>query len=149
MPKAHSDIGLSKTYSPCTIMTGKALDWNKRCKLHFRAYVQVHEDALDQHTIGEDTRINMPKAHRQPRWHLYLFSLRSGKKITLGQLAEVPIPMIAMKRVAEMTLTERQNKELIFENCTGATVNDILPDDKVNESFNKIYRNITGVDWET
>ena len=30
--------GLSKTYSPRTIMTGKALDWKKSCKLHFGAY---------------------------------------------------------------------------------------------------------------
>ena len=30
--------GLSKTYSPRTIMTGKTLDWNRSCKLHFGAY---------------------------------------------------------------------------------------------------------------
>ena len=56
--------------------------------------------------------------------------------------------MIVMKRVAEIALAEKQNKGLIFENCTGATVNDILPDDKANEAFDKIDENITGVDWE-
>ena len=54
-----------------------------------------------------------------------------------------------MKRVTEMALAKKQNEELIFENLTGATVNDILPDDKANEAFNKIDGNITGVDWET
>ena len=29
--------GLSKTHSPRTIMTVKALDWKKICKLHFGA----------------------------------------------------------------------------------------------------------------
>ena len=31
-------IGISKTYIPRTIMTEKALDWKKSCKLHFRVY---------------------------------------------------------------------------------------------------------------
>ena len=35
-----------KTYSPLTIMTGKALDWKKICKLYLGAFVQVHEDRM-------------------------------------------------------------------------------------------------------
>ena len=31
----HPKSVLSKTYSPDTIMTGKALDWKKSYKLHF------------------------------------------------------------------------------------------------------------------
>ena len=50
-----------------------------------------------------------------------------------------------MKRVAEMSLAEQQNEGLIFENRTGATVNDILPDDEANEAFDKIDGNITGL----
>ena len=61
------------------------------------------------------------------------FSLRSGKIITCGNFTEVPTPTIVMKRVAAMALAKKQNKGLIFENRTGATVNDILPDDKANE----------------
>ena len=53
-----------------------------------------------------------------------------------------------MKRVAAMALAKKQNKGLIFENRTGATVNDILPDDKENEVFNEIDGNITGVECE-
>ena len=50
--------GLSKTYSPRTIMTGKALDCKKRSMLHFGAYAQVHEDRnvtnmLEERTQGE------------------------------------------------------------------------------------------------
>ena len=47
--------GVSKTYSPLTIMTGKALDWNKSCKLHSRAYKQVHEDRNITNTLEERT----------------------------------------------------------------------------------------------
>ena len=56
--------------------------------------------------------------------------------------------MIVMKKVAETALSEKQNEGLIFENRTGATVNDILPDDKANEMFNELDKNIKGVDWE-
>ena len=76
-----------------------------------------------------------------------LFLLRSGKKITRGQFTEVPTPTIVMKRVVAMSLAEKQNEGLIFENHTGAMVNNILIDDKTNEAFNKIDGDITGVDW--
>ena len=37
--------------------------------------------------------------------------------------------MIVMKRVSEIALAKKQNKDLISANRTGATVNDLLPDD--------------------
>ena len=48
--------GMPKTYSPRTIMTSKALDWNKSCKLHFGAYAQVHEDMKVTNTLEERTQ---------------------------------------------------------------------------------------------
>ena len=61
----------------------------------------------------------------------------------------MPIPTTLIKRVVAMTLAEKNNEGLIFENCTGDTVNNILPDDKAfNEDFIKIDRNIAGVEWE-
>ena len=47
-----------------------------------------------------------------------------------------------------MALAEKQNEGLIFENRTGATLNDLLPDDEANEAFDKLDENITGVEWE-
>ena len=37
---------------------------------------------------------------------------------------------------------------MIFENRAGVKVKDILPDDEANKAFDKLDRNITGVDWE-
>ena len=45
--------GLSKTYSPRTIMKGNTLDWKKSCKLHLGAYAQVHEDRNVTNTLEE------------------------------------------------------------------------------------------------
>ena len=56
--------------------------------------------------------------------------------------------MIVMKCVAAMALAEKRNEGLIFLNCTGATVNDILSDDEANEAFSELDGNITGLVWE-
>ena len=53
-----------------------------------------------------------------------------------------------MKQVAAMALSKKHNQRLIFENRTGTTVNNILPDDEANEAFNKIDGNIAEVHWE-
>ena len=140
--------GLSKTYSPCTIMTGKALDWKKSCKLHFGDYAQVHENRNVTNALEEGTQGAIclgPTGNLHGTYNF--FSLQSEKK-TRGQFTEVPTPTIVMKRVATMALSKKQNEGLIFENHTGATVNDLLPYDKVNESFHKIDGNITGVEWD-
>ena len=42
-----------------------------------------------------------------------------------------------------MAIAEKQNEVLIFENRTGAKVNDILPDDEAKEAFDELDRNIT------
>ena len=47
--------GISKTYSPHTIMTGKSLDWKKSCKLHFGAYEQLHKDRNVTKTLEDST----------------------------------------------------------------------------------------------
>ena len=47
--------GLSKTYIPHIIMTGKSLDWKKICKLHFGAYAQVNKEMNVKNIIEERT----------------------------------------------------------------------------------------------
>ena len=141
--------GLSKKYRPHTIMTVKYLDCKKSCKLYLGYYTQVHEDRNVTNTLEEITQgeiLLRPTDNLQGTYNCFL--LRSGKKITRGQFTEVTTPTIVMKRVAEMALAEKQNEGLIFENRTGATVNNILTDDKANEAFDKIYGNITGVERE-
>ena len=130
-------------------MTGKALDWEKICKPHFRAYAQVHKYRNVTNTLEERTQGAIflgPTGNLQGIYNF--FSLRSGNKITRTQFTEVPTSTIFIKRVAAMALAEKQNEGIFFENRTGVTVEDIFPDDQANEAFNKIDRNISGVDWE-
>ena len=90
--------GLSKTYSPHTIMTGKSLDWKKSCKLHFRAYTKVHKDRNVTNTLEDRTQVSIclgPAGNLQGTYNFSL--LLSGKKITRGQFTEVPTPTIVMR----------------------------------------------------
>ena len=143
------NIGMSNTYIPRTIMTFKTLDWKKSCKLHFGAYVQVHRDINMTNTLEERTHgavFLVPTGNLQGTYHLFL--LRSGKKIARRKFTEVPTPTIVMKQVTAMALAGKHNKGMIFDNYTGATVNNTLTDDKANKAFKTIDRNIAGVDWE-
>ena len=141
--------GMSNTYRPRIIMTRKVLDLKMSSNLHFGAYVQVHEDRNVTNTLEEKTQGGIclgPKCNLQGNYNF--FSLRSGKKINRRQFTEMPTPTIVMKRVTAMALPKKQNKGIIFENHTGAGIKDIFPDEEANKVFNKINRNITGVDWE-
>ena len=51
-----------------------------------------------------------------------------------------------MKQVVEMALSEKHNEGIVFENCIGVVVNDILPDDNTNKVFNEIDCNIAGAE---
>ena len=101
-------------------------------------------NTLEERTQGE---IFLEPTSNLEENYIY-FSLHSGKKITRRQFREVPTPTIFMKQVEAMASAKKQNKGLIFENRTDARINDIWPDDKANEAFNKIDRNISGVDLE-
>jgi hypothetical protein len=48
--------GVSTFYSPRTIMTGMALDFNKHCKLQFGAYAEAHEEYPQTNTMAPRTR---------------------------------------------------------------------------------------------
>ena len=47
--------GISKTYSPRTIMTGTTLDYKKHFRLEFGAYADTHDDKEKQ-TLRWNTR---------------------------------------------------------------------------------------------
>jgi hypothetical protein len=48
--------GVSKTYSPRTIMTGTTLDYAKHCKLPFGTYVETYKENNPTNTMKEQTR---------------------------------------------------------------------------------------------
>ena len=83
----------------------------------------------------------MPRAYRQPTGHLYTCFATIWLKNHPRTIHRGTHPHDRHKLVAEMNLAEIQNKGMMFENRTGATVNDILTDDKANKAF-VIWKNI-------
>ena len=104
--------GLSKTYSPRTIMKVKAIDRNKVFKLHFGAYVQVNEDRNVTNTLEERKQGAICLGTTGNLQGTYIsFLLCSGKKITRGKFTGLPKPKIFIKRVAAMTLAKNRTKD--------------------------------------
>ena len=70
--------GISKTYIPRTIKTGKALDWKKICKLHSGAYAQLHKDRNVTNTLEERTQKAIclgPTGNLQGTYNLFFATL--------------------------------------------------------------------------
>ena len=125
--------GLSKTYSPRNIMTGKPLDYEKHCRLPFGAYAQTHED---KHiTNGMITRTEGgiclgPTGNLEGNYSF--LSLRTGRMVTRGHFYKVPTPGVVTRRVLAMAIAEGQHDGLIFEDHHGATLDEGLGDDNDN-----------------
>jgi hypothetical protein len=102
--------GVSKTYSPRTIMTGSILDYVKHCKLPVGAYVETHEENTPTNTMKERTRAAIclgPTANFQGSYKF--LCLRTGRRITRKQFQEMPMPASVIK--AMEALTERDKKD--------------------------------------
>jgi hypothetical protein len=83
--------GVSKTFSPHTIMTGTMLDFNKHCQIPFGAYAELHEDNDVTNTTTERTQPAIclgPKANFQGSYKF--LSLKTGKCITRKQFMSYP-----------------------------------------------------------
>jgi hypothetical protein len=129
--------GVSASYSPRTIMTGTALDFNKHCQIPFGAYVEVHEDRNITNTIDERTQPAIclgPTANFQGSYTF--ISLRTGKRITRKQFKELPMPASIIKRVEAMAIKEKQDKTIPFHDRSGAPITDLYdsPDDETAEA---------------
>jgi hypothetical protein len=74
---------VSKTFSPRTLMTGTALDFNKHCQIRFGAYGEVHEDHDIKNTMTEQMQPNICLGPTTNFEGSYKFmSLKTGKRTT-------------------------------------------------------------------
>jgi hypothetical protein len=117
--------GVSKTFSPRTIMTGTALDFQKHCQIPFGAYAEVHEDRDKTNTMEERTQPAIclgPTANFQGSYKF--LSLRTGKRITRKQFKELPMPDSIITRVEAMAAREKQDKTITFCDRSGVPITD-------------------------
>jgi hypothetical protein len=120
--------GVSKTFSPRTIMTGTALDFNKHFQIPFGAYAGVHEDNNITNTMTERTQPAIclgPTANFQGSYKF--LSLKTRKRITRKQFKELPMPYSVIKQIEAMATREKQDKVITFSNRSGHPIPDSTP----------------------
>jgi hypothetical protein len=134
--------GVSKTYSPRTIMTGTALDFNTHCQIPFGAYAEVHEDRNITNTMSERTQPAIclgPTANFQGSYKF--LSLRTGKRITRKQFKELPMPDSIIKRVEAMAEREPKKKTITFSDRSGNRITNLYdsPAEDTDEAAAGVY----------
>jgi hypothetical protein len=121
--------GISKTYSPRTIMTGTTLDYNKHFKLPFGAYVETHEMNTPTNTMKERTRTAIclgPTANFQVSYKF--LCLRTGRRITRKQFKELPMPKAVIEAVEELAERDKQDGNLEFTDRDSSPYTDLEND---------------------
>ena len=57
----------------------------------------------------------------------------------------MPTPTIVIERVTVMALSDKYNKEIVFDNRVEVTFDDIMPDDDAKNAFSKMDGNVARV----
>jgi hypothetical protein len=120
--------GVSKIYSPRTIMTGTTLDYNKHCKLSFGAYVEMHEMNTPTNTEkkGRVRQYLGPTANFQGSYKF--LCLRTGRRITRKQFRELPMPATVIEAIDALAEREKQDSNLDFTDHDGSPYENLEND---------------------
>jgi hypothetical protein len=118
--------GVSANLSPCTIITGQTVDFNRHCKYEFGQYVQTHE----QHDNSMAPRTTGALAVRptgNAQGNYYFFSLSTGRIINRAHATKLPMPDDVIERVHALAHRQKANPGLVFLDCNQE------PDGAINE----------------
>ena len=95
--------GVSPYLSPHVILTGRAFDYEKHCKIPFGAYVQANNQSLPTNTNAPrtiDCIYLRPTKNKQGGHEL--MDIASGRVITRPRVIEIPITQVVIDAVEKM-----------------------------------------------
>jgi hypothetical protein len=118
-----SDQGISNSMSPWTIMTGKAIDFVKHCKIMFGTYAQVHEEH-DNSLLARTTGAIALRPTGNNQGGYYFMSLTTGRILNRNHWHELPMPQDVVDRVHKLARQSYATKDLVFQFRDGATVDE-------------------------
>ena len=119
------DNGWSSKHSPCYIMTGKHLDYNKHVCAEFGEYVQTHkEHDSDMHERTVGAICLGPNGNRQGGH--YFMSLAIGVRLVRSHWTPLPMPREAQSRVESFGCKQNMPKTLTFGDRHGREIPDSL-----------------------
>ena len=112
--------GVSKHYSPRTIMTGTTMDFLKHCTTPFGSYCQVFQDNQPSNTAKERTVAAIclgPTGNLQGSYKY--FALETRKKITRPQAKALPMPDSVIAWVDKIAAEQNMPANIIFTTNRG------------------------------
>ena len=117
--------GISKNYSPMTIIMDRTLEYKKHCIHEFGTYVQGHTENVKQSSMtkrGIDAIYLRPNKNQQGGH--YIMNLSTGNVITHSRCTAAPLPSTVKKRVEEMAL-EKGITTVKFTNRKGVELPNV------------------------
>ena len=130
-----SNMGVSPTMSPRTIITGQLLDYNKHCRYEFGEYVQTHEEhdnSLLSRTVGAIAL--RPTGNQQGGY--FFTSLHTGHIINRLYATKLPMPSEVIIRVDQLAKAQNMIPSLAFGNRDNRLITqDIIDDDETENAY--------------
>jgi hypothetical protein len=123
--------GISRQYSPRTMVVGQQINYNKRSQLEFGTYVptqEEHDNSMPSHTTGAIALRPIGNAQGG-----YLFmSLTSGQHLNRYNWTVLPMPQDLINRVNILARRQISDRGLFFTNCLGEALPN-TDDDGTND----------------
>ena len=130
-----SNMGVSPTMSPRTIITGQLLDYHKHCRYEFGEYVQTHEEhdnSLLSRTVGAIAL--RPTGNQQGGY--FFMSLHTGRIISRLHATKLPMPSEVIIRVDQLAEAQNMKPSLAFGNRDNRLImQDISDDDETENAY--------------
>ena len=130
-----SNMAVSPTMSPRTIITGQLLDYHKHCRYEFGEYVETHEEhdnSLLSRTVGAIAL--WPTGNQQGGY--FFISLHIGRIINRLHATKLPMPAEVITRVDQLAKAQNMIPSLAFGNRDNRLImQDITDDDETENAY--------------
>ena len=130
-----SNMGMSPTMIPRTIITGQLLDYHKHCRYKFGEYVQTHEEhdnSFQSRTVGAIAL--RPTGNQQGGY--FFMSLHTGHIINRLHATKLPMPSEVIIRVEQLAKAQNMIPSLAFGSRDNRLImQDIIDDDETENAY--------------
>ena len=133
-----SNMGVSPTMSPRTIITGQLLDYHKHCRYEFGEYIQTHEEHDNSLLSCKVGAIALRPTGNQQGGYFFM-SLHTGRIINRLHTTKLPMPAEVITRVDQLAKTQNMIPSLAFGNRDNRLImQDITDDDGTENAYTPI-----------
>jgi len=132
--------GVHEVMSPCTILMGLHINYDKHYKLEFGSYAQIHEEHGSSMTACTTGAIALRPTGNTQGTH-YFLNINSGRWVTRNNWTALPMPNEVIHAIHRLAAACKNHKGIVFTDKNGNVIDDKSP--CKNEEHNR--PEITGV----